>query len=183
MRKNIVLCGIFAAIISASYSQTSVERIYIQGGKDALKNYMEEIYHYPKFEMGTVEYKNGRRSMGRLNYNRVIGNIQFLDEKGDTLALANPESIHNVSIGNDRFIYTPDCLLEVIIKKKLGLVKHESIKIADKQKTGGFGIPNTSGTIESIDRTHITMNIGLMDVNEKLLLRKTTSYFFQSSQQ
>src|SRR5688500_7310083 len=101
---SLILC------CAAATGQMSIERIYIKGGNSAWENYMKEIYLYPSFEGGIVEYKNGQRFKGTLNYNKVLGTIQFIDEKKDTLAITNEDSISFISIGNDVFIFNPTCV-------------------------------------------------------------------------
>jgi hypothetical protein len=136
---------------------------------------MKEIYLYPAFESGIVEYNNGKRYKSNLNYNKVVGSVQFIDEKGDTLSLADEKSISNISVGTDNFYYTPVCIRQFSGNSHVKLLKNELVRIADKQKIGGYGIPNTGGTIESVGKSDIRTKI---DVNEALLLRKTTTYYF-----
>lgn len=166
----------------AAYAQKSVERIEIKGGSAAWENFYREIYRYPEFKTGIVEYKNGKQFRGNLNYNKVLGTIQFLDEKGDTLALSNEEMIRSVMIDDDEYFYVaPDCMQEVKDAGELRLVKNERLRIADKQKVGGLGIPNSTGTIDSYDRIDSKVNYNQIDINEKLLLNKTTRFFLETA--
>jgi hypothetical protein len=48
-----------------------------------------EIYQFPEFLQGLVIFKDGKSAPGKLNYNRLRAEIQFIDPKGDTLSLAN----------------------------------------------------------------------------------------------
>ena len=173
-------------ITTTANSQTSIERINIKGGSSAWDNFYKEIYRYPGFQTGIVEYKNGKRSKGSLNYNKVLGTIQFISEKGDTLSLSEEETIAKVTIDNDVFYYSPyaeppTCLQEVKAAPKLKLVKSERLRIADKQKIGGLGIANSTGTIESIDRLDTKANYNQVDINENLLLSKTTNFYLETS--
>jgi hypothetical protein len=165
-------------ITSKSKAQSSTERIYIKGGNEAWENFMKEVYHYPSFENGIVTFKDGKQYKSNLNYNKVIGTIQFIDEKGDTLALSNEEQIKTVSIGTDVFFYTPSCMLELTDGGKFKLVKNERVRVADNQKVGTYGIPNSTGTITSVDRgTRAVFN--QLDVNESILLNKTTTFYLE----
>ena len=160
-------------------AQTSTQRIYIKGGNDAWDNFMKEIFLYPSFQPGIVEYKNGQRFKSNMNYNKAVGAIEFIDEKGDTLSMNNEESISFINIGGDKFIYSPLCLQIVQGNEKLALLKHETVRIADKHKTGGFGIPNSTGTIESIDRLDTRVNYNQIEINENLLINKITTYYIE----
>lgn len=173
------LCVLFCI---ASSAQTSVSHTYIKGGKDAWTNYLQEVYLNPSFEKGLVEYKNGQRYKSVLNYNKVLGAIQFIDEKGDTLALNNDEkSVATVTIGSTRFFMDPVCVQQIAGKEKAILAKNEKVRQADKQKVGALGIPNSTGTIDSYDRTY-SRNNHLIDINEELLIRKTTTFYIAGSE-
>ena len=47
-----------------------------------------DLYEYPQFVYGKVFFKPGDSSAGRLNYNRLLDQMQFIDFKGDTLNIA-----------------------------------------------------------------------------------------------
>ena len=59
-------------------------------------------------------------------------------------------------------------------------LKNERMRIADKQKVGGYGIPNSTGTIESIDRIDTRVNYNDIDINENLLLSVTTTFYIET---
>lgn len=180
MKKTFIF-SVCLALLSISLSaQTSTQRIYIKGGNSAWENFMKEIYRYNSFEEGIVEYKDGKRYKSSMNYNKVLGTIQFIDEKGDTLSISNEENIKSVSIGSDMFIFQPACLLTLKSGEKATLYKRETVRIADKLKTGGYGIPNTAGTIESIDRLDTRVSYNQVDLNESLLISKVTTFYVEN---
>lgn len=182
MKKFNYIFFILSLLNVSSFAQTSTQSIYIKGGESARENFMKEIYQYPAFESGIVEYRNGQRYKSNLNYNRALGRIQFIDEKGDTLALANEESITSVTIGTVVFLYNPSCLQSVKSEGKVKLLKNERVRIADKQKTGGYGIPNSSGSIESIDNVYANTGFKQLDINETLLLSKVTYFYVENDE-
>jgi hypothetical protein len=179
MKRKYFMCACVALICFTTFSQTSTQRIYIKGGNDARDNFMKEIFLYPTFQPGIVEYKNGQRFKSNMNYNKAVGAIEFIDEKGDTLSLNNEESISFININGDKFIYAPLCLQIIEGNEKVALLKHEMVKIADKHKTGSYGIPNSTGTIESIDRLDTRINYNQIEINENLLISKVTTYYIE----
>jgi hypothetical protein len=179
MKRKYFISTCFVFLSLTTFAQTSTQRVYIKGGTSAWENFMKEIFLYPSFEPGIVEYKNGQRFKSQMNYNKALGTIQFIDEKGDTLSMNNEESIAFINIGNDKFIYAPECLQIVQGNEKISLLKHEMVKIADKHKTGGYGIPNASGTIESIDRLDTRPNYNQIEINENLLIHKVTTFYIE----
>lgn len=179
MRKmNGLLCVMLLSYCSV-FSQTSTEHINIKGGTEAWDNFMKEVYLYPSFKEGILEYKNGKKYKSNFNYNKVIGTIQFISEKGDTLAFDDETAVKNVFIGDHVFFFGPACMQELVDAGKLKLVKNERLRIADKQKVGGYGIANSTGSIESVDRIN-SIDRKLLDVNENLLLNKTTNYYIET---
>jgi len=180
MKKNCIITAFLFILSATASAQTSTQRIYIKGGNSAWENFMKEIFRNPDFEQGIVEYRNGQLFKSNMNYNKVLGTIQFIDEKGDTLAITNEESISSINIGDDVFIYAPNCLLLLKKSDKATLYKNEMVRIADKLKTGGYGIPNTAGTIESIDRIDTKLNYNQIDINESLLISKVTTFYIEN---
>lgn len=117
-----------------------------------------------------------------LNYNKILGTIQFIDEKGDTLALNNDDkSVSTVTIGDELFFMDPVCMQKIAGDENLILAKNEITIQADKQKVGSLGIPNSAGTIDSYDRSY-SRNNHYLDINEELLIRKTTSFYISGSE-
>lgn len=180
MKKNLLFLVCLAFIYTSVPAQTSTQRIYIKGGSSAWDNFMKEIYMYPSFEEGIVEYKNGKKFKSTMNYNKALGTVQFIDEKGDTLSMNSEESIKTITIGNDIYRYDPECVQTVKSSDNATLYKRETVRIADKLKTGGYGIPNTAGTIESIDRLDTRGNYNQIELNESLLISKVTTFYIEN---
>ena len=179
MKRHIFVAACFIFLYAGTIAQTSTQRIYIKGGNDAWDNFMKEVFLYPSFEPGVVEYKNGQRFKSNMNYNKALGTIQFIDEKGDTLSMSNEESISFINIGGNKFIYAPMCLQIIQGNEKLALLRHDLVKIADKHKTGSYGIPSASGSIEAIDRLDTRGNYNQIDLNENLLINRVTTFYIE----
>lgn len=177
--KKVYLLAIAVAVANLTYSQKSVERIYIQGGSSAWENFIKEVYLFASFEPGIVEYNNGKQYKSKFNYNKVLGTVQFIDEKGDTLSLTDEASIRSVMAGNVSFAYKPQCMQVLAYGGTMKLLKSERVRIADNQKVGGYGISNSTGTIESIDRLDTRVNFNQVDINEKILLNKTVLFYLE----
>src|SRR6185295_15738737 len=58
-----------------------------------------EIFQYSDFKQGVVIFRDGTSAPGKLNYNRLVAELQFIDPKGDTLSLANEKNILIAIIG------------------------------------------------------------------------------------
>ena len=152
----------------------------MKAGNDQWENLMQAIYLYPSFKEGMVEFKDGRRFVRPMNYNRIAATIEFISEKNDTMAFLDETAIEHVNIGDDRFTFNPICM-RFLSSKKVKLYVYEKMKIGDNQKIGAMGIPNSSSSIESVDRIDSDQRSYKLDLNQTLILSKSTSYYIQTS--
>jgi hypothetical protein len=159
-----------------SFAQTD-KTIVIKAGDDK-SALTRQIYLYPDFRHGVVYYFNGDSAAGKLNYNMLDGQMQFMGAKSDTLALANEETIQYIRINNDLFYYSgKKCLayLDDYDFTRLGIVRR--IRLADEQKTGAYGLKTSTGTIENKNSLKADQNLGLI-LNEDLVLTKEEELYF-----
>ena len=172
-----ILLPLLLVTFMSSYAQTLKERVQINGGHALWENFMKEMFLYPSFQEGVIYYKNGQVFKRLMNYNRILETLQFIDEKNDTLALANEEMINQVTIGNDLFIYDPMCLKTIASHGDVAMYKHETMKIADIRRRGAFGIPNSTSAIDNYNQVFTWMSSLNLDINELVLLSKVTTFF------
>jgi hypothetical protein len=66
---------------------------------------IKEQYVYDEFQQGTVWFRNGKSLPALLNYNHLYGEMQFINSKGDTLALVEEHSLKKITIGEQVFYY------------------------------------------------------------------------------
>jgi hypothetical protein len=138
------------------------------------------MYLYPSFTNGVVHYKNGQQFKRAMNYNRFLGTVQFIDERKDTLAIANEQAVQVITIGDDRFIYSPLCLVLIASEGGVNLYKNEKMRVADVRQVGAMGKSNTSSGIESASMVYAWMNSFQLETNETLLLSKVSTYYIVS---
>jgi hypothetical protein len=104
---------------------------------DAIPN--KDKYAYPEFIMATVYFKNGEHYPGKLNYNTLFQEMQFIDRKGDTLSLAEPATIKHIIVNTDSFFYDEGYVKLAAGYGKIKLGGREFIAFTDRQKLGGYG--------------------------------------------
>lgn len=175
--KKILVLVVLCLLLNATFSQSIRERVHISGGSELWPNFVKEMFLYPHFKEGVVEYKNKQRFQRKLNYNKVLEAIQFIDEKNDTLVLANESAVNYIAIGSDVFVYKDVCLQDLTPEKNTKLYRHQKVRIADIRRRGALGIPNSTSAIESLNQIYTWMNSYEIDVNELLLLSKETDYY------
>lgn len=136
---------------------------------------MTEIYQYPGFVSGTVVFKDGLSSAGTLNYNILIGEIQFIDPKGDTLSLANEETIRHVLIYRDTFYYD-DGYLRLI--KAGGVVKlAERVFFKEHIQKPGFYELSSATTATNSLSSILEKRSYELNTDQEIILIKTNLYF------
>lgn len=75
--------------------------------------------------------------------------MQFIDPKGDTLALANENTLNFISIGADTFFYNNKGYIEQLTDYTVTkLLLRERIKTSE-EKIGAFGIPSSTTNIDA----------------------------------
>ncbi|HLO39161.1 MAG TPA: hypothetical protein VK173_11745 [Lacibacter sp.] len=106
-----------------------------------------EMYEYPQFEQGVVNFKNGKRSVAKLNYNFVHEEILFITAQGDTLTIINPEEVKNVVIGSTEFFYSPGRFVK--LDTTIGEIKLTTagfFSTISKRRIGAYGTTTDGGS-------------------------------------
>lgn len=163
-------------LCTASLAQSSVKYTVKPGIRILDVIPLSNIYRYPDFNLGTVLFRNGLSTGGMLNYNALIGEVQFIDPQGDTLSLANEETIKYVLILKDTFYYKDGYLRLIAGGSSVRLVEKTFFK-EFVQKPGAYDL--SSGTTASnnisaiLDKRSYELN-----TDQEVVLIKSTLYFF-----
>jgi hypothetical protein len=139
------------------------------------------IYKYAQFMPGTVYFKYGKASRSYLNFNRIIGEMQFLAPGNDTLSVANETSIKYIIIQTDTF-YFDKTYIEIIRSNataKLG--KLEIIKLADFKKEGAFGQMTSTSSIDAVNSFYTGSQTYKLTQKSAVTLRRKTIFFIGDS--
>lgn len=110
------------------------------------------FYRFPGFAQGTVIFRDGRGSSARLNYNISLDEMQFINQQGDTLAIADPDNINLVNLNGTRFYYNNGYLQAVDVGNEIILASRQ-VLIAEYKKGETFNTmlsPDEKGTGESL---------------------------------
>ncbi len=115
------------------------------------------IYEYPEFKVGTVQFKNGRAGMAKMNYNSLLKEVEFINDKLDTTALDDAGSMQYLSIEKDTFYFDKVYLKLIINKKDVKLAENRILLLSNRQKIGGFGEIN-GGSVETKEQVSSNAN-------------------------
>lgn len=150
----------------------------VKPGEDVNAKLADSVkFHYPTFTQGTVFFKDGTASGALLNYNMLSGEMQFINTKGDTLAMANEGAIKCVAIGNDSFFYDKAFLQQIAGNSTAKLAKKESLIIGDSRKAGGYGGVSSTSAITTISNMRVNGEATHLTVQQEVTLTKETTYF------
>ena len=134
-------------------------------------NPVHSIFRYQQFQKGAVSLTNHPLVWATLNYNYLSGQLLFINQKGDTLELAQPESLQYIAIGTDTFHYADNGYVEMLTHyPAINLYKKQLIKFNGKEKKGAYGTYSGTSASSSID-TYSNETI-----NEKIGIDENTLY-------
>ena len=138
-----------------------------------------EIYYFPEFTKGQVFFRDGTKATAKLNYTRIFDQMLFIDTKGDTLAVANEKTIKFIAVGQDTFYYSEGYIRIIADNDFVKLAEKQVWVVADIQKKGTHNTNSTPG-VTSVrtfrEGNDVTRNV--LTLNEEVVLRKETHYFF-----
>jgi len=140
-----------------------------------------DIYHYPQFTNGKVFLRDGSKAAGKMNYNRLYGQMLFINPKGDTLALADEKNIKFIVIEKDTFYYGEGYLRLIADNGVTKLTEKQIWVLADIRKIGTHNRPTTTVAVTSFstytDNRDAAKSKDLI-MNEDIVLQKRTQYYF-----
>lgn len=156
--------------------------IKIKAGEDIQSAVLfADKYRYPQFKEGTVTFFTGTTTAGKLNYNLLLGEMQFISPSSDTLSLANEATIKEIKIGENRFYYDlKNGYLEVREEyQSIKLAIKQSFRVAGIEKIGGY---QQSSAVSSIKNYSILANgnssVKRLEAKGDIVLSKEKLYFF-----
>lgn len=169
----VLLCG--SGLVQAQQTATTFR---VKAGEEPMKVIpVEQQYRYPLFQKGKVVYMNGTFTAATFNYNNLLGEVQFINSQGDTMAIAGEPSLYSVSVGESVYLYNEaEGFLEVVQEfdaMKLGKRKKLEFSGADKvgaygQASGASSIRNTSTIISNNSQQYSLAQKGDVVFSEKL---------------
>jgi len=140
-----------------------------------------DIYHYPQFTNGKVFLRDGSKAVGKMNYNRLYGQMLFINPKGDTLALADEKNIKFMVIDRDTFYYGEGYIRLLANNGITKLTEKQVWVLADIRKIGTHNRPTTTVAVTSLSSITNGKDAAKskdLIMNEDVVLKKETQYYF-----
>lgn len=140
-----------------------------------------DIFYYPQFTYGKVFFRDGTKSAGNLNYSRLGDQILFINNKDDTLALANEKTIKFIAIAQDTFYYDEGYVRLISNNGFVKLAEKQVWVEKEVRKMGTHNRPSSTVNIVSLstysDETLRAKSHDLI-MNEDVLIKKEIQYYF-----
>lgn len=174
MKLFLYICAVFCHTVSLGQTQKTFT---VKRGVKVLEVIpLKEVYLYPDFVQGKVLFRNNSATDGRLNYNILLNEVQFINAGGDTLSLADEATIRYVSLVKDTFYYNK------------GYVKHlegnASVKLAEReffkefvQKPGAYDMSSGTSSVNTISSIVVDRAYNL-NTEQEVVLIKSKAFFF-----
>jgi len=136
----------------------------------------EALYLYPHFKIGTVNFRNKNVGTAKLNYNRLLDEIQFIDNKDDTLSLGDEVTVSSIVIEKDTFYYYEGYVKIISTQSKVKFASKKILALSNKQKIGGMG-ELSSASIATYDKMSSPEGIRDLVPKEILTFSEYSNYF------
>jgi hypothetical protein len=178
--KKITIFLLILYTCSFSLLAQESKTIRIKSGEDPARVIpIADKYRFTTFTDGKIYYLNSI-SAGKLNYSILLGEIHFIDQKQDTLSLANENLIKKVTIGETNFYYAKEkgYVEEIADFSNIKLGISQIIHMVNSEKEGAYDQSTGVAAIRSY-KSLATGNSSLQSLQLKgdILLAKRINYF------
>lgn len=161
----------------SSHAQDSI--IVIKAGMSFNESVLiTDLYQYPQFLPGKLFFKNWDSGVAKMNYNRLLDEMQFIDFKGDTLGIAYAATIRLIRINNDVFYYDAGYVKLIKDTKGIKLTAKQTLSLSGKDKIGAYGMASPASAIDSYGKLIGQKDIYKLVSREDIMLAKKTQYYF-----
>ena len=137
-----------------------------------------DLYQYPQFVTGKVFFKPGDSAAAKLNYNRFLDEMHFIDIRGDTLNIANAGTIKFIRINVDVFYYDNGYVKFIKDAHDIKLASKQTLVVSGRNKIGAYGMANPTSAIDSYGTLHDQKSSYKLIPKEDVILAKKTLYYF-----
>ena len=156
-------CVFLLILVPYMASAQKREVVNTESGEDISKKVSTQIqYLFPEFTDGDVFYRGLPKSSGKLNYNMLVGEMQFVDNNNKILALANVQNVIVVKIEGRKFLpyKNNEFAEELMTTAKCQLMVRYRGNVAQHSKKGAYGTYSSTSSstsyssINGIDRQY-----------------------------
>ncbi len=166
----------FAALLLQGITARSqaYDKTIVHAGDSISHHYS---YLFPFFRDATVKFRDGRSFVYKINFNTLLCDMQFINPKGDTLAITNAELIDSILMDSCSFFYEYQKgyfqILAVSDAARLAVHRQSSFEPVE---IGGMGESRSSGGVDMINSFSGRQGTLPLVLNRDIYVLKKTSY-------
>ena len=110
--------------------------------KDDLDQMEKKVLKYENFTQGKLVLRDSTVFEVKMNYHQILDQLLFINPKGDTLAISQPENIAFASIGTDSFFHFKKVgfLQQLTHYPGFNLTARRTLKYIGRENKGPYGI-------------------------------------------
>ncbi|RYY38418.1 MAG: hypothetical protein EOO08_15005 [Chitinophagaceae bacterium] len=140
-----------------------------------------DFYRYAAFQDARVQFRDGYVKPVKMNLNFLLGKLEFIDPKGDTLILEGVDQLAHVAIGNDTFFFYNGSVEQVAAWKGSGrMLQHQQLIEEGSVKVGGYDANDPSGSSEAVTRYNAFNQVRSVPVRQRTTyVRDSRLYFWK----
>jgi hypothetical protein len=135
----------------------------------------QEMYRYPEFTDGNVFFKNGAHSGSQLNFNFLLGEMQYIQSK-DTLSIANEKDISLVTVAGDTF-YFDNGYVELISGGQIKVGIKQFFELRETVKKDSYGSAGSGSATDSYSTLQTPGKNYNLVINQDRIFEKTSKYY------
>jgi hypothetical protein len=169
---TILLIAIIILRSFNGYAQV-YDRTIIHAGDSASDYYS---YRFKAFSDAEVTMKDGRTMVFKMNFNMLLCEMQFVNEKGDTLVVAKPEEIATIRLHNSLFYFDKNYYEVVAASDSVRLVVLRKVSF-EPVKIGPMGARVQSAGVSEYNAIATERGRVPLHLNEDIYAEKTTTNF------
>jgi hypothetical protein len=176
------LISILVLLTSISYlSAQNNELVTVKAGNKILDYFpFQERYLYPQFTPGKVIFNNDIFSATKLNYNILMGEMQFIQSR-DTLIIANKKDVKQIEVASDTFYYDKGYHRLISDGGGIKLTEKEYIKLKEVLKKDSYGTTSSGSATTSYGSLPVEGNFYKLTANEDMVFQKVQEYYIATS--
>jgi hypothetical protein len=178
--KRRLLILLTSTVVFCSYVPAQSKNLIIIKAGHTIKESLSptEVYQYPQFTEGFVILKTGKTAHSRLNYNRFLDNLEFINAQGDTMSLTNGKEVRLATIGTDSFFYDNGFIKLISRYGHIHLAIKQTLPIVSREKMNdGYGSYSVINNVESYDSYNDGLKVYDLVQMQNLTLANKVQYF------
>jgi hypothetical protein len=137
----------------------------------------EAKYVYPDFNQGTAFFHNGRKGGGRMNYNALLGEMQFING-ADTMALAQGQDVRWLIIGADTFYFQKHWVRQTSRSALGRLGERKVLSLSNREKVGAFNTISSGSSIDAVEGVDNIPNLQKKMTSKQILTFSSFCIFY-----